>query len=89
MISDKAKEVINAIKKHNYDTAVIVLMNPNDLLEMSKSDFPDYKFVHVHFVAERAIERGTIIMLHKDSDVKRTVYDLIKEHPVKEWSWKE
>ena len=89
MMSDKARDVISAIKKFVYDTAVIVLMNPNDLEEMSKSDFPDYKFAHAHFVAERAIERGEIIMLHEDSDVKRTVYDFIKEHPDREWSWKE
>ena len=87
-MSDKAKEVVNAIKKYNYDTAVIVLMNPSDLAEMSKSDFPDYEFAHAHFVAERAIERGTIIMLHEDSDVKKAVYDFIKEHPEREWSWK-
>ena len=57
-MSDEARDAINAIKKFVYDTAVIVLMNPNDLEEMSKSDFPDYKFAHAHFVAERAIENG-------------------------------
>lgn len=88
-MSDKAKEVVNAIKKYNYDTAVIVLMNPSDLTEMSKSDFPDYKFAHAHFVAERAIGRGNIIMLREDSSLKRTMYEIIKEHPEKEFSWKE
>lgn len=88
-MSDKAKDVVNAIKKYNYDTAVIVLMNPNDLEEMSKSDFPDYKFAHAHFIAERAIERGGIIVLSEDSAVKKAVYDFIKKHSEKEWSWKE
>lgn len=88
-MSDKVKEVVNAIKKYNYDTAVIVLANPNDLEEMSRSDFTDYKFAHAHFVAEKAIERGKIIMIHEDNSVKRAVYELIKEHPEKEWSWKE
>lgn len=88
-MSDKVKEVVNAIKKYNYDTAVIVLMNPNDLEEMSKSDFLDYKFAHAHFIAERAIERGEIIILREDSIVKRDMYELIKKHPEKEWSWKE
>lgn len=86
---NKAKEAINAMKKFAYDTAVIVLMNPSDLSEMSKSDFPDYKFAHAYFIGERAIERGEIIMIHEDSDVKRAVYDFIKEHPDREWSWKE
>ena len=89
-MSKKAKEVVNAIKKFNYDTAVIVLMNPSDLAEMSKSDFPnDYKFAHAHFFGEKAIERGTAIMLAEDSDVKRAMYDFIKEHPEREWSWKD
>lgn len=89
-MSNKAKEVVNAIKKYNYDMAVIVLMNPNDLSEMSKSDFASYTEVRrIYFIAEKAIERGTIIMLHEDSVVKRAVYDFIKEHPEKEWSWKE
>ena len=88
-MSDKAKEVVNAIKKYNYDTAVIVLANPNDLEEMSKCDFPAYGFAHAHFVAERAIKRGEIIVLHEDNDVKKAVYDFIKKHPEKEWSWKD
>ena len=83
-MSDKAKEVVNAIKKYNYDTAVIVLMNPSDLTEMSNSDFPDYKFAHAHFVAEIAIERGEIIVLREDSSMKRAMYDFIKEYPEKE-----
>lgn len=89
MMSDEARDAINAIKKFVYDTAVIVLANPNDLEEMSKSDFPDYKFAHAHFVAKRAIKRGEIIMLREDSDVKRTMYELIKENPEKEWRWKD
>lgn len=89
MMSDEARDAISAIKKFVYDTAVIVLMNPNDLEEMSRSDFPDYGFAHAHFVAERAIKRGEIILLREDSDVKRAVWSLIKEHPEKEWRWKD
>lgn len=89
MMSDEARDAISAIKKFVYDTAVIVLMNPNDLEEMSKSDFPDYKFTHAHFVAKRTIERGNIIILREDSGLKRAMYELIKENPEKEWSWKE
>ena len=88
-MNDEARDAISAIKKFIYDTAVIVLMNPNDLEEMSRSDFPGYKFAHAHFVAERAIERGEIIILCEDSSLKRAMYELIKEHPEKEWSWKE
>lgn len=87
MMSDEERDTISAIKKFVYDMAVIVLVNPNDLEEMSKSDFFHYKFAHTHFVAERAIERGKIIMIHGDCDVKRAVYDLIKKHPEKEWNW--
>lgn len=86
---DKVKEAVDAIKKIDYDSAVIVLMNPCDLSEMSKSDFPDYEFAHAHFVAQRAIKRGTIIVIDGDCDEKRAMYDLIKEHPEKEWSWNE
>lgn len=89
-MSNKAKEVVTAIKKYNYDTAVIVLMNPSDLTEMSKSDFSgDYKFAHAYVVGEGAIKKGEILVLHEDSDVKRAVYDYIKEHPDRKWSWKE
>ena len=88
-MSDKAKEVVNAIKKYNYDTAVIVLMNPSDLAEMSKSDIPDYEFAHAHFVGEKAIKKGEILVLREDSDVKKTVWSLIEKHPEKEWSWKD
>ena len=89
MMNDEVRDTISAIKKFVYDTAVIVLMNPNDLEEMSKSDFPDYILAHAHFVAERAIKRGEFIMLCEDSSVKRALYELIKENPEKEWSWKE
>lgn len=89
MMNDEVRDVISAIKKFVYDTAVIVLMNPNDLEKMSKSDFPDYILAHAHFVAERAIKRGEIIMLREDSSVKRAMYELIKNNPEKEWSWKE
>ena len=88
-MSDEARDAINAIKKFIYDTAVIVLMNPNDLEEMSKCDFPAYKFAHAHFVAKRAIERGKIIILREDSGLKRAMYEFIKEYPEKEWRWKE
>lgn len=89
-MSKKAKEVVNAIKKYNYDRAVIALMNPNDLSETSKSDFASYTEVRrIYFIAEKAIERGTVITLHEDSAVKKAVYDFIKEHPEKEWRWKE
>lgn len=88
-MSDEVRDVINAIKKFIYDTSVIVLMNPNDLEEMSKSDFPDYILAHAHFVAERTMKRGEFIMLCEDSSVKRAMYELIKENPEKEWRWKE
>lgn len=89
MMNDEVRDAMIAIKKFIYDTATIVLMNPNDLEEMSRSGFPGYKFTHAHFVAKRAIERGKIIILREDSSLKRAMYELIKDNPEKEWSWKE
>jgi hypothetical protein len=71
------KNSIVTLKEMDYANSVIILINPNDLLEFDMKDFSS----DAYFVGKIEIETGTAYALKEDSELKRWMYDFAHEHP--------
>lgn len=80
-MSNAITEMLNAVKKMDYDSTVIIFMNPKTILKMDMKDYNSY----VYFISMTELELGQAVILKEDSDLKRDMYEFVKEHPDRVW----
>lgn len=73
----RIRDAIASIKEREYKDTVIIIANPNDLADIDLDETPTSFWIS----PDANIERGKMLVLKDDSEIKKDLYNLFSEHP--------